>query len=267
VETVLGCDRNGDDTWDWIIDDDRKIAYIRITGFSRHTADELRSVLEDLMQKEMKGLILDLRFNPGGLLSAAVEVSDMFVSEGRIVSTDGRNVKSRSWDARKKGTFEGFAMAILVNGFSASASEIVAACLQDHDRAVIIGSRTWGKGSVQNVIKLSDGASAVKLTTADYHRPNGENIHRFPDSDEKDEWGVKPDEGFAVRLTDVERSELIRHLRQRDIVRPHGQEESSGDGQNATQYTDTQLAKALEYLKQSLSTDDDEHQEATQAAE
>jgi carboxyl-terminal processing protease len=214
----------------------------------------------------MKGLILDLRFNPGGLLTAAVEVSDMFITEGRIVSTDGRNVKSRSWDARKKGTFEHFPMAVLVNGFSASASEIVAACLQDHDRAVIIGSRTWGKGSVQNVIKLSDGASAVKLTTADYHRPNGENIHRFPDSDEKDDWGVKPSEGFEVQLTNAERSELIRHLRERDIVRPHSEEGSSDDGQDAGEYTDIQLAKALEYLKQSLPSDD-EQQEAAQAAE
>ena len=271
VQTVLGYQRKSDDSWAWMVDEDSKIAYVRITGFSRHTADELRTALEALTQGEMRGLVVDLRFNPGGLLSAAVQVSDMFIPEGRIVSTDGRNVKTRSWDARKKGTYEGFPMAVLVNGFSASASEIVAACLQDHDRAVIIGSRTWGKGSVQNVIKLTGGTSAVKLTTAGYHRPNGENIHRFPDSDEEDVWGVKPSDGFKVKLTRKERSQLMIHQRQKDIVRPHTDEETDSeetdneDG-DAPKFIDVQMAKALEYLKQSLPAED-EKEETAQAAE
>ena len=100
-------------------------------------------------------------------------------------------------------------MAVLVNRYSASASEIVSACLQDHQRAVIIGERTWGKGSVQNVIELEDGKSALKLTTASYQRPNGQNIHRFPDAKETDEWGVMPNEGFEVRLSDGEMAELM----------------------------------------------------------
>ena len=91
-------------------------------------------------------------------------------------------------------------MVVLVNRYSASASEIVAACLQDHKRAVVIGERTWGKGSVQNVIELEDGRSALKLTTASYRRPNGKNIHRFPDAKETDEWGVMPDAGFEIKL-------------------------------------------------------------------
>ena len=97
---------------------------------------------------------------------------------------------------------------VLVNRYSASASEIVAACLQDHQRAVVIGERTWGKGSVQNVIELENGRSALKLTTASYKRPNGKNIHRFPDAKETDEWGVMPDAGFEVKMSDEEMIEL-----------------------------------------------------------
>ena len=94
-------------------------------------------------------------------------------------------------------------MVVLVNRYSASASEIVAAALQDHNRAVVIGERTWGKGSVQNVIELESGKSALKLTTASYQRPNGHNIHRFPDAKENDEWGVKPNDGYEIKLSDA----------------------------------------------------------------
>ena len=103
----------------------------------------------------------------------------------------------------------------------ASASEIVSACLQDHQRAVIIGERTWGKGSVQNVIELEDGKSALKLTTASYKRPSGKNIHRFPDSKETDEWGVMPDLGYELGLNDRETHELLVDRRNRDIILAH----------------------------------------------
>ncbi|MEX0713263.1 MAG: S41 family peptidase, partial [Pirellulales bacterium] len=163
-------------------------------------------------------LILDLRGNPGGLLTSAIEIADLFLEEGVIVSTSGRNSAKRSWDARKPGTFTGFPMAVLVNRYSASASEIVSAALQDHKRAVVIGERTWGKGSVQNVIELENGKSALKLTTASYQRPNGHNIHRFPDAKETDEWGVVPDPGFEVKLEDEELIALLRYRRDRDIL-------------------------------------------------
>ena len=162
-----------------------------------------------------------MRFNPGGLLTSAIEISDLFVTEGRIVSTQGRNTPERIWEAQEEGTFEGFPIAILVNHYSASASEIVSACLQDHQRAVVIGERTWGKGSVQNVIELEEGRSALKLTTASYKRPSGNNIHRFPDAKETDEWGVMPDTGFELKLSDSEMSDLIRHRRDRDMLLVH----------------------------------------------
>lgn len=218
LDTVLGDRRNDEDQWDFLLDADKHIGYIRVTGFSRETAGELERALSQLTSQGMKGLVLDLRFNPGGLLTSAVEVSDLFLPEGRIVSTAGRNSPERVWDARKPGTFEGFPMAVLVNRFSASASEIVSACLQDHKRAVVVGERTWGKGSVQNVIELEGGKSALKLTTAGYVRPNGHNIHRFPDAKETDEWGVMPDNGYLVRLDDQEMADLVRGRRQRDIL-------------------------------------------------
>ena len=208
VETVLGDRRKPDGKWDFLFDPNLRIGYIRITAFSRDTSGELQRALEQLQAAGIRGLILDLRFNPGGLLNAAIEVSDLFVSEGRIVSTKGRSSPERSWDAHKAGTFEGFPMVVLVNRFSASASEIVSACLQDHHRAVIMGERTWGKGSVQSVIELEDGKSALKLTTAAYFRPSGKNIHRFPDAKDQDEWGVMPDKGYELKLSDKEMVEL-----------------------------------------------------------
>lgn len=227
VQTVLGDHRKTDDSWDYMLDAKKRIGYVRLTGFSRNTAAELRQALKQLKEQDLKGLILDLRFNPGGLLSSAIEICDMFIAEGRIVSTKGRNTPERVWDAKKDGTYEGFAMVVLVNRFSASASEIVAACLQDHKRAVVIGERTWGKGSVQNVIELERGqdesaaGSALKLTTASYHRPSGKNIHRFPDADEDDEWGVTPDEGFQLKLSDIDLVRLVEERRKRDVIRPH----------------------------------------------
>lgn len=226
MDTVMGDLRKDSGAWDFMLDKDHHIGYVRITAFSRETAHELKRALEDLKSQGLKGLIVDLRFNPGGLLTSAIEISDMFISEGRIVSTKGRNTPQRTWDATKEGTYEGFPVAVLVNRYSASASEIFSACLQDHHRAVIIGERTWGKGSVQNVIELENGKSALKLTTASYQRPSGKNIHRFPDAKESDEWGVMPDKGYDMRLPDRELADLMKYRRERDIFNPTAKAES-----------------------------------------
>jgi len=258
VETVLGDSRNSDDSWHWMLDSEHGIGYIRLSGFGRHTAEDLRKAMQQLKDQGFRGLILDLRFNPGGLLSSAIEVSDLYVSQGRIVSTEGRNVVPRTWDAQESGTYDGFPLAVLVNRFSASASEIVAACLQDHNRAVIIGERTWGKGSVQNVIELEGGASALKLTTAGYHRPNGKNIHRAPDAKDSDDWGVLPNPGFEVKLNSREMTQLMEQRREKDIVRKSDGEakpgEASGSEAKAADeaFVDTQLQKALEYIRGQL---------------
>src|SRR5262249_35835966 len=227
VDTVMGDTRKPDDSWNFMLDPEKRIGYIRLASFSRDTVGDLRKALEELQRLKMRGLVLDLRFNTGGLLTSAVEVCNMFISEGRIVSTKGRNTQEKVWDAVKGGQFEGFPIAILVNHYSASASEIVSACLQDHHRAIVVGDRTWGKGSVQNVIELEDGKSALKLTTATYTRPNGHNIHRFPDAKDSDEWGVKPDPGMEVRLDDAEMNMLLADRYQRDMVSGKAHEKKS----------------------------------------
>jgi carboxyl-terminal processing protease len=219
METVMGDRRKDtDDSWDFMLDHERKIGYIRITSFGRDTERDLARALDELKKLNLRGLVLDLRSNPGGLLTSAIGVADLFVTSGKIVSTEGRNTKSRSWDAEKDGTYEGFPMVVLVNRYSASASEIVSACLQDHKRAVVVGERTWGKGSVQNVIELEGGKSALKLTTAGYQRPSGKNIHRFPDAKESDEWGVLPDPGYEVKLDENEFYQQMNNRHDRDIL-------------------------------------------------
>ena len=236
IETVLGDRRKQDDSWDFMYDPQGRIGYVRITAFSRETPQELRRALEELKAQQVRGLVLDLRFNPGGLLSSAIEVADLFVSQGTIVSTAGRASPERTWEAVAEGTFDGFPMAVLVNRYSASASEIVAACLQDHKRAVIVGERTWGKGSVQNVVELGGGRSALKLTTAGYKRPNGHNIHREEGAGEDQEWGVMPDTGYEVKFSDDETRQFLLYRRQRVLLlvnhyRPRDASDAQGSQQ------------------------------------
>jgi carboxyl-terminal processing protease len=263
VQSVMGDLRKKDDpeNWDYFIDKKEKIAYVRLSGFTETAADELRKVVQQLQAEGVRGLILDLRMNPGGLLSQAVEVSDLFLENGRIVSTRGRNEEERVYDARPEGTLllpaEQYPMAVLINKYSASASEIVAAALQDHGRAVIIGERSFGKGSVQNVLKMEGGKSALKLTTASYWRPSGKNIHRFPDSKDTDEWGVKPDKGFDVKMTDEDRLTYMLWRRDRDVVQgkpgakvpPHPKTAKS---KKAEEFRDRVLEKAVEHLRKEV---------------
>lgn len=246
MPSVQGDTYKADDTWNFMLDPEKKIGYVRMTsGFGRNTAHELNDALTDLTGKGMKGLILDLRFNPGGLLNIATKVADLFLEEGKIVTTKGRNTDERPVFAVKSGTFSGFPMAILVNRYSASASEVVSAALQDHKRAVVIGERTWGKGSVQNVIELENGKSALKLTTQSYHRPSGKNIHRFPGAKESDEWGVLPDDGYLVQFSDDDLRKYFEYRQQRDVL--------SKEGPPKSEFTDKQLAKAVEYINGQLS--------------
>ena len=154
------------------------IGYLRISHFQLHTADDARKAVTDLIKenKKLNGLILDLRNNPGGVLSAAVAVSDLFLEQGLIVYTEGRIKDSRlSFSAKPVDLLNKAPMIVLVNGGSASASEIVAGALQDHKRAIIMGEKTFGKGSVQTILPLSDNA-ALKLTTARYYTPSGRSI-------------------------------------------------------------------------------------------
>ncbi|MFI4874819.1 MAG: S41 family peptidase [Blastopirellula sp. JB062] len=251
LQTVLGDQRLENNDWDYIYDHENKIAYVRITIFSRNTAEEFAAVLQQLKKAEIRGLIVDLRSNPGGLLSAAIEIADRFINEGKIVSVQGRNTPKREWSAVPDTTLVDVPVAVLVDHFSASASEIVSACLQDHDRAAVIGQRTWGKGSVQNVINLEDGKSAMKLTTASYHRPSGKNIHRLADAKESDEWGVSPSPDMEVKMTQKQLAAWQNYRRRRDLATlvPHPPAPEPPLAE-----VDPVLAKGLEYLESQLST-------------
>lgn len=153
------------------------IGYIRISSFQDHTSEDVIAALRDLEQGQvLEGLVIDLRNNPGGLLTQAMDVSDIFLDEGIIVTTKGRNssqdiVSEAHRDTRRRM----YPIVVLVNGGSASASEIVAGALQDNNRAVVLGTRTFGKGSVQTILPLSDG-SGLRLTTAKYYTPSGRSI-------------------------------------------------------------------------------------------
>jgi carboxyl-terminal processing protease len=266
IDSVLGDTRVPEDLkkWDFMMDKVNKIAYIRVTAFTETTVEELTKVVDQLQKAGVCGLVLDLRNNPGGLLRSAVEVSSMFLPEGkRIVSTKGRNHKDETYDSRPSRNGlppqTSYPITILLNRYSASASEIVAAALQDHARAVVVGERSYGKGSVQNIIPMENGISALKLTTASYWRPSGKNIHRFPDAKDEDEWGVRPNEGYEVKLPDEERLEYYKWRRERDIIRRPGQappkakeSEKAKEGEKGkakAPFKDRVLEKALEYLR------------------
>lgn len=153
---------------------DDQIFYARITSFQESTSEELQQKLKEF--KTIKGLIIDLRDNPGGLLDQAVRVSDLFIDSGLIVSTVGRDKKKVEREfAKKRGTFGGFPIVAIVNSGTASASEILAGALQDHERGMIIGSKTFGKGSVQTLLSLPDG-TGLKLTVARYFTPKDRSI-------------------------------------------------------------------------------------------
>ena len=129
----------------------------------------------------------------------------------------------------------------------ASASEIVSAALQDHERAIVIGNRTWGKGSVQNMVRLEEGKSILKLTTAAYYRPNGQNINRLAEHTPDDPWGVKPSDGYMVDFDDETQQEYFRYRQARDVIQPKGK---MPEGQ--PEFKDLQLERAVEYLRESI---------------
>lgn len=264
IDSVLGSARSKVNLkdWDFMVDAKLKIAHVRVINFTKDTTAEMIKVVEALEALGMQGLIIDLRNNPGGLLKTAVELSSMFLPEGKhVVTTKGRGkTEEHVYNSRppvpgfKPRTVEQFPIAILINRGSASASEILAAAIQDHARGKVIGERSYGKGSVQNMIGMEGGASALKITTAIYWRPSGRNIHRFKpawDEEDVDTWGVKPDDGLKVKLTDEEFRDWMLWRRDRDIVRA-GPPKEEGKDPKKKEVTDKVLDKALEYLRGEL---------------
>ncbi len=227
------------------------IGYLRITSFNEQTDKGLKRAIQKLKRvlgADLEGLILDLRNNPGGLLDQAVAVADAFLEKGEIVSTRGRRGDStQRFNARAGDLANRTPMVVLINGGSASASEIVAGALQDHRRAIILGTKSFGKGSVQTIIPLS-GHGAIRLTTARYYTPSGRSIQAS---------GIEPDivvEPARIEKIDVanrrREADLQNRLDNADVERSSDDEgeDEPDDGRSEAARQDYQLARALDLL-------------------
>ena len=221
--------------------------YVRVTQFQANTAKSLDRAIKKLKKTSkgrLKGLVLDLRNNPGGVLPAAVAISDAFLTEGLIVYTEGRAADSRlKYSATPGDVIDGAPIVVLVNGGSASASEIVAGALQDHKRAVVLGTKTFGKGSVQTILPMSAG-TALKLTTARYYTPGGRSIQAT---------GIVPD--IITEPAKITHAENQERLREADLARHLENENGDGAGETKKEKDkspiadDYQLTEALNLLK------------------
>jgi carboxyl-terminal processing protease len=232
---------------------EKQYGYIRLSQFQEKTEGELDKTLKALEEESkgsMKGLVLDLRNNPGGLLDQAVKVADRFIESGLIVSMEGRREDQKmKFFAHSQGTIARYPLIVLVNGGSASASEIVAGAIQDHGRGILVGTQTFGKGSVQTIFPLKDG-SGLRLTTARYFTPNGRSIQAK---------GIIPDILVKPALSEEEKvtplpkqpmeKDLERHLIETEKGLPKEEEKPKKEEAKAKKPSDPQLERALELLK------------------
>lgn len=255
ASTVKGIHRVGD-RWTYFIDPARKIGYIRVTQFTGGTIPELEAACKELVEQGLQGLILDLRFNGGGSLRAAVEMADLFLKDGTIVSTKGRTGREEKAVAQNEGTLPDFPMVVVLNGSSASASEVVSGALSDNARAVVLGERSFGKGIVQTLYRLPSGAGQLKVTEQYYYLPSGRCIQRTDDSAE---WGVDPTPGFYVPMTDDQIRDMLRVRRQEEVIRT-GEPDPSAEKNWADPHwildylKDPQLSAATEAIRKRLET-------------
>ncbi len=246
---IKGFGRNQDQTWDYWADRENKIAYIRLTQFTPEIGARIAKIMNQLIKEGLKGLVFDVRFNPGGRLEEAEQLIDLFVKEGVIVTVKGRNRPEQKKMAVAEGTLPDFPMVMLTNEHSASASEVLAGALKDNNRAVVVGARTYGKGSVQEVVPLDANAGELKITVAYWYLPSGKRVQRLKDAKE---WGVEPD--FAVPMDDDQQARLLTE--QLDAERmwvsttaPSGTQPATAP---TTQPVDPQLDKAVEVIRTKL---------------
>ncbi len=265
VPTLLGDRRLSDGSWEYFLPqpESPRLGYIRISSFAPETAQQFEELVTRLLRDGMAGLVLDLRNDPGGLLGPAIDLCDLLLPSGVIATTRGRWGEVRSaFTASGRAKFADLPLVVLVNQDTASAAEIVAACLQDHNRAAVVGQRTYGKGTVQELISLGDRYGVLKITTATYWRPSNRNINRRPGATEDEPWGVQPNEGLEVKIEGedlalLNRARALRDIANEELARrwaPLRLKRSENDGKGLTldDVTDSQLAKAVEVLCQQV---------------
>ncbi|MHC4553386.1 MAG: S41 family peptidase [Planctomycetota bacterium] len=261
VDPLRGWTRTPEGEWDYMIDPDNNVGYIRLTSFTENTGPDLDSVLKKLEKKGLNGLILDLRFNGGGYLQAAADVVDMFVGEGVIVKSNPRQGFATYEIAHRSGTHPDYPLVVLINGSSASASEIVAGALQDakHRRATLVGRRSYGKGSVQVVTGYTGDGSQMKYTVAYYHLPSDQRVknrYQIEKLGRKD-WGIAPD--VEVELLSNEMTKMLEIQRDNDILFRDDHVESEEDEAKRHTLADTikadpQLATSLMVVRSKMLT-------------
>lgn len=258
VQAVKGFMREGGDgEWMHLIDPSAGIGYIRLTQFTPGCAQEVKDAIEHTKRElggDLNGLVLDLRFNPGGLLDEAIEIADLFIEEGTIVSTKGRVFEEETDRATPEGTITDLPLLVMVNGQSASASEVLSGALSDHGRAVILGTRSFGKGSVQTVRPLESGAGVLKITEQYYYLPSGRLLHRRDDSTV---WGVDPTSGYFVPVTTDETIDMLRARREQEIIE-HNDDSEQVDLRDTQavleELSDPQLSAAIRVMQHRLAT-------------
>jgi carboxyl-terminal processing protease len=215
LPTVSGFRRAADNNWNLLLAESHKIGYLQISQFGTATPREAREALESLKQQGAKGLILDLRYCPGGMLDSAVAVAKLLLASGTIVTLHPRTGDPTTLKADATVLLDEEPLLVLINEQTASAGEVLAGALQDNHRAVILGTRTTGKASVQTLIKLDGDTGAIKLTTAEYRLPSGRNIDKR--SSDKT-WGINPDDGYFVPTSSAQSKALLDRRRQREII-------------------------------------------------
>jgi carboxyl-terminal processing protease len=258
VQPLRGWTRDTEGKWNEFIDPDNGIGYIRLTAFTENSGPDLDEELRRLEKKGMKGLILDLRFNSGGFLNASADVVDLFIKEGLIVTSKPRQGLETYEIAHRSGTHPDYPLVVLINGSSASASEIVAGALQDpkYRRATLVGDRSYGKGSVQVVTPFTGNGSQLKYTIEYYHLPGGQRVgNRYQAEKEgTTDWGIAPDVEVKMRSNEIR--EMIDIQRSNDVLARTDHEANGGEMKRhalaETLAADPQLSIGLLVLQSKL---------------
>jgi C-terminal peptidase prc len=250
-ESIFGVTRKWDNTWDYWLDAERRIAYVRLSGIENDSGDRLQEILHDL--RDIRGLIFDLRWCPGGYIDSATQIASTFLESGVIakmkyrnpdrgenttIHADGGLIRYKAGD---------YPVLVLVNGETIGGGELIAAALKDNGRAVVAGSRTYGKATIQWPMQSLAGLAgySFKLTGGTYSRPNGKNLQRFPDSKPTDDWGLRPDPGYEIPMS----ADVARQLKELHLLyslRPGGSKESMDLDDPLA---DPQRARALKLIR------------------